>query len=259
MKKTVLSTILSALLVAIVAAPASAQTYYLAQDTNWFATNDASNSEAAELSFLSALTTDVGTETFDSFTDGNVPPLPLDFGIAGSATLLGTGVVEDEVANGRRGYSTDNFWEISTSDDGNAGFRIEFSEAIAAFGFFGIDVGDFGAQLNLDFYRNGSLVDTWTPVHGLGASPVGSPAQLAQEGNLNYFGYINTGNPFDEVRFSSTGVTGVDVWGFDNMTIATREQVVTTVPEPATMTLLATGLAAMAGASKRRRNRNKTS
>jgi hypothetical protein len=257
MKKSAFAVLGAFVALAASAAPVQAQEFF-GQDNNWASTFVGTNSIGAESDFLAALSGDVGTEDFESQLIGDTPPILLTFPGAGTASLTGEGVIDDETnsgseTNGRIAFSGSQYYEVNT-DAGQESFGILFSEDIAAFGFYGIDVGDFGAQLTIDFYDEfDNLVHSWVPPHGLGSTPKGSPSQVANEGNLNYFGYINTANPFRRIQFTSANA-GVDNWAFDDMTIAVPEQVIETVPEPATMTLLATGLAGMA-AARRRKNK----
>lgn len=57
---------------------------------------------------------------------------------------------------GRQATSGSNYVEVSTGSVGNE-FFIDFSGLVAAFGVYGIDVGDFGSQLTMSFYNGGGL------------------------------------------------------------------------------------------------------
>ena len=47
------------------------------------------------------------------------------------------------------------YWEANAND-----FSVSFSNPVAAFGFFGIDIGDFGGSLSLAFMSGASTVAT---------------------------------------------------------------------------------------------------
>jgi hypothetical protein len=164
------------------------------------------NSTAAEAAFLSNLV-GVGTETFESFGTGTTAPLALNFPGAGTATLNGNGVIRSgHVGFGRYPISGTQWWEASSI------FSISFDDPVAAFGFYGVDIGDFGGQVTLQL-ANGGVTQLVIP------NTINGPG-----GSVLYFGYIDTDNPFTSVTFGNTAA-GTDVFAFDNMTIGSIEQV----------------------------------
>lgn len=104
------------------------------------------NSDVAHNDFLSNLV-GVGTENFESFASGTGAPLPLTFPGAGTATLNGDGFIARVTTGtngvGRYPISGNQYWDSSNV------FSIDFSAPIAAFGFYGVDIGDFGGQVTL--------------------------------------------------------------------------------------------------------------
>ena len=77
--------------------------------------------------------------------------------------------------------SSSRFWEVSAGGGGN--FTITFAQDIAAMGFYGIDIGDFGGQLSLDLYNGNTLISTLTVPNTIGSSG-------STDGSVLYFGLI---------------------------------------------------------------------
>ena len=201
------------------------------------------NSTSARNAFLAFLTGGVGTETFEGLGVGTTNPA-LTFPGAGTASLTGGGTVIDDPCCGRRAISGSNLYETRSAADGGTTFVINFSDPVAAFGFLGTDIGDFGSQLTLRFFLAGGGSVDWGLPYDAGESG---------EGDLMYAGYINTAT-FTSVAF--IGTESEDVFGFDDMTVGSLGQVnpnPSVVPEPATVVLLGSGLVGVMGVAYRRR------
>lgn len=184
------------------------------------------NADAARASFLSSLV-GVGTEDLESFANGTGAPLLVDFGAAGTATLNGSGEISNVPAGtngvGRYPISGNQYWE------GTNAFSITFSAPQAAFGFYGIDIGDFSGQVTLTLTNGGVEVVN-----------IGNATNVPGGGVLYYGIIVDAGSEFTSVAFGNTA-SGTDFFGFDDFTIGTREQVIEPVPEPSTMALWLTG------------------
>jgi len=256
MNKTVTSIALAALGFGV----GSAQAYsvYFGEDLNNSATVPLAAvpfSAAAETAFKSNLT-GIGTETFENQPTGASTGLTLTFpGSAGDLTAKLEGssgsvaAVTPGQTNGFGRYSvpsatSSKYWEVaagSTTGD----FTVTFGQDIAAFGFYGIDIGDFGGQLQLQMLDAGNKIINTLTVNN---------TQLNDDGSVLYFGLIAGGSNelFRSIKFLTTSGSG-DVFGFDNFTIADLGQVGPPIPEPATLTLVASGLLGIGISLRRRR------
>jgi hypothetical protein len=190
----------------------------------------------ARASFLAQLS-GVSTENFEGIASGTSPTSINFAGSAGNIVASfapGSGIVTSAIGAGRFATSGINYFSVSSS------FSTTFSTPIAAFGFYGTDVGDF----------NGSL--TVTLIHSTGPNTVLTVANTvnAPDGALLFFGVIDTANPFVRINFGNTS-TGVDFFGFDDITVGDIRQV-TGVPESSTWMMMIAGFGIVGGAMRRR-------
>ena len=155
-------------------------------------------------------------------------------------------------------------WDPDPNNASNNSFTVEFNQAVAALGFYLVDVGDHGASLKLEFLDGNGVL--------LGSYDVAQTAdtETGRQGSVQFLSFVSDSVGFDfrKVRFTSTGLpcplpdpndtgpqicnTG-DAFGLDRITAATRTPD-DRVPEPATL-LLALGALAGAGGARRLRRR----
>jgi len=231
--------------------PVQAFDLYFGEDLNFNGTqNDRArltetpNAAAAESTFLSRFDT-VGTETFESFAIGTKDPLQLNFAGITTATLSGSGKVSDVVKNGVHPLSGENYW--STRAGQNDSFRVDFDQAVAAFGFYATDIGDVGAKVNIEV----GLANGETRIIDLTHNQT-----RGQSGSVLYQGILAESEDelFTSIRFLTTNGAR-DGFGFDNMTVGAFDQIRSeSVPEPASLL----GLAAIAGAAALKRKRGQS-
>lgn len=196
------------------------------------------NSDAARSNFFANLV-GVGTENFESYTDGQGLPLAIGFGAAGTATLSGMGAIQEGDSTGRWAISGTKYLEVPGSS--SSLFSINFSNPIAAFGFYGTDIGDFNGQVTVTTTNGSSTI--YVINHPTGQENYAFTAL--------YWGVIDTVNPFTSITFANTG-SGADYFGFDDFSIGSIEQVQPhPTPEPATMLLLGLGLVGLAGVRRK--------
>lgn len=180
----------------------------------------------------------VGTESFESYAVGSGTPLAITFGLAGTATLTGTGNVQS-TANGsgvgRFAITGSKYFEATGT------FGITFSAPVAAFGFYATDLGDVGASLTLTLTAADNTVSTIAVPNVVNGSANGSAL---------YFGFFDTAKTYKSISFAGAGS---DVFGFDDFSIGSQEQVSETpVPEPAMLGLFGLGAIGL-GVARRRR------
>ena len=202
----------------------------------------ATASAGARSDFLDQLILSVGSEGFETQTVGSVGPLALTFpGSMGdiTATLTGDGRVTD--SSGAGDFNTTpgggNWWQ---TDHGE--FQIDFSKPIAAFGFYGTDIGDASGQVTL----------TLTDVNNMVTSLTIPNPTFSFDGSQLFYGFVDTANSYKSIAFGNTSAGG-DNFGFDDMVIGDLGQLKNppVLGLPGTLALMS--LALVAAASVRRR------
>lgn len=201
------------------------------------------NAENARNAFLATLAGGVGTEDFEGIAVGTTTPFGVNFpGSTGSITAtIGSGASSATVlgAPSAGRFNTTSGGSNFLETDAGGDFVISFSSGVSAFGFYGTDIGDFGNELVLTA-SNGT-----TETLEVG-NTVGSGGSTS--GSLLFFGFIDTLNEYTSVAFANDP-GGVDIFGFDDLTIGDAEQIInppSEVPLPAPMALLLSGLAGLA-------------
>ena len=190
------------------------------------------NADAARNQFLSNLV-NVRTEDLESFSDDQTTPLNLSFIGSGSspaiATLQGGGFINTLSGNstdglGRYPISGKNYW------DSGSDFSISFSRPVAAFGFYGIDIGDVFGKLTLTV-ADGTTTNLTVP---------STLSSNRLDGAVLFFGIIaeNSSQLFTQVKFgnSTFNTAVVDRFGFDDFMIGHPKPpdppTIREVPEP---------------------------
>ena len=179
----------------------------------------------ARNAFLAFLSAGVSTENFEAKPLGS-PPIALSFtGGLGTinATLTGGGALVGAPVTGTYATSGTQFYD----NQFNA-FKITFTSAIAAFGFYGTDIGDVNQALQI------------TLDEGLGSQRVFTVANTVggANGSLLFWGIADVGQTFTSVSFAQSGS---DRFGFDDLTVGDVKQVTGGVPEASTWAMMIAG------------------
>lgn len=240
------STALAAIMSLAVSAASAAPIVFFGEDLNPGGTVPAGgNAQTARNSFLSNLV-GVGNQTFESFANlTSIGGAGININFPGSGGAItanlssgadpsGGGICDQTVGGTVNGVGC-GFQRFATSGDNylqNASsMTLTFSSPIAAFGFFGTDFGDFDQQVTVTLENGTTEVIAVDSTQGPTAG-----------GNVLFWGMIDAANSYTSITFSTTG--GTDVFGFDDMVIGDRQQVVI-VPEPGVLSLLSLALFAL--------------
>ncbi len=189
-----------------------------------------------------------------------------------SATLSGgNGKVQvnqpaGQAFNGRYSVGPDaeqpgtKFWEVEANEEETT-FELSFSRKVEAFGFFGVDIGDFNGSLFLDFLgATGDVLFTVDTQAELGGALPGGGSVLylgvkATEASLYFEGVrFRTGASILAQSLQSSGNADdpgqslSDLFGFDSFSVvaAPGTQPPNGVPAPGTALLLGSALAGLA-------------
>uniref|UniRef100_A0A7R9U166 Uncharacterized protein n=1 Tax=Pinguiococcus pyrenoidosus TaxID=172671 RepID=A0A7R9U166_9STRA len=138
----------------------------------------------------------VATNGFEEFMLNEETPLDLSFPGVMATIGAGSGEIDGGNDNGQYAISGDQFLKTQET------VTITFDTPIAAFGFYGIDVGDVQGQLTfVAMGMGGDKVEVIIP-----HTREESDAEEDQKpsGSVLYFGFIDTTNPFISATLTNT-------------------------------------------------------
>lgn len=205
-----------------------ARTIYFGENTLPAGTT-AGDPVTARADFLARLT-GVGSQDFESFTDLESGPFVVSFpGSVGNiqATITGiNGGGTDVVIYGAPGAGRFNTTPGGANYlEATDNYSITFDQPISAFGFYGTDIGDFDAGIQIVLYDETMATET-----------ISLPTTIdGPSGALMFWGFVD-----DAVRYARIDIIMLqsggepDIFGFDDFVIGDIDQVdVPDEPEPA--------------------------
>ena len=209
-----------------------------------------------------------GTPSFYNFEDATVGATSLSIGLGGvTATLSGAGKVGTTPAGTTDGFGRysvsgvscpaigpkppacldvgTKYWEATAPVASASSFRLDFSTAVDSFGFFGMDIGDFGGVVQLVLTRVDNTTVTVAP--GAGAITGGQAS-----GSVLFFGVRAdiASDYFKSVQFISSGGTAADGFAFDMFTVSAAPTA--PVPLPGSLALVGAALGGLVLVRRRR-------
>lgn len=218
------SVIMAAFAIALPQTAMAAPTIFFGENQNP-ASGVSGDPLAARNAFLAELTAGIATENFDSRALGS-PPIALTFtgGLAViNGTLTGGGALIGEASTGTYATSGSQFYDNQSEE-----FMVSFTTAIAAFGFYGTDIGDVNEALTIILDRGLAGERSFVVDNTIGA----------ENGSLLFWGITDTAQTFTTVTFSDSSG---DRFGFDDLTVGDVRQVVGRVPESSTWAMMIAG------------------
>lgn len=195
-----------ALLATATAAPALAGQIFFGEDF-WTPGNPYPiphpHSDQARDAFLAALIS-FGTESFEEYPSPTHTPLLIDFDGMATAVVTGDAIVRATTGFDRYPISGSNVLEAAFGE-----FTFTFGSPVAAFGFYGTDVGDVLDQpLVLTFFHVSGPAQTVTVPMSFDSG--------SRNASVLFFGLVDPLNPFTAVTFAN-GAS--DYNGFDDITM----------------------------------------